>query len=71
MKVILLQNVPKLGQKGEVKSVSDGYASSFLIPRGLAKFASTGEVKKVENQKKKKKNNQKKKKKIILIYYHL
>jgi large subunit ribosomal protein L9 len=37
--------------------VSDGYPSSFLIPRGLAKFASTGEVKKVENQKKKKKEN--------------
>lgn len=58
MKVILLQNVPKVGQKGDIKKVSDGYANSFLIPRGLAKFASTSEIKKVENQRKKKKQKE-------------
>jgi large subunit ribosomal protein L9 len=55
MKVVLLQNVPKVGQKGDIKNVSDGHANSFLIPRGLAKFASPAEVKKIENQKKKQK----------------
>jgi len=36
MKVILLQEVKKIGKKGETVDVSDGYASNFLIPRGLA-----------------------------------
>lgn len=37
MKVILLQDVKKIGKKGETVNVSDGYGVNFLIPRGLAK----------------------------------
>lgn len=36
MKVILTQDVKKVGKKGETVEVSDGYGSNFLIPRGLA-----------------------------------
>ena len=39
MRVILLQDVNKLGKKHEVKNVSDGHARNFLIPKGLVKPA--------------------------------
>lgn len=44
MKVILLQNIPKVGSKNEVKEVSDGYARNFLFPRNLAKLATPSAV---------------------------
>lgn len=43
MKIILLKDVPQLAKKGEMKDVSDGYASNFLIPKGFAVVA-TGEI---------------------------
>jgi large subunit ribosomal protein L9 len=52
MKVILLKDVPKLGQVGDVKEVKNGYAQSMLIPRGLAEMATD---KKLDAAQKKKK----------------
>lgn len=40
MEVILLQDVKKVGKKGEVVKVSDGYAKNFLLARHLAVIAS-------------------------------
>lgn len=36
MQIILKENVPKLGNKGDLKDVAPGYARNHLIPRGLA-----------------------------------
>ncbi|MCT4618076.1 MAG: 50S ribosomal protein L9 [Marinisporobacter sp.] len=51
MKVILVKDVKGLGKKGEVVNASDGHARNFLIPRGLAKEATSGSVKVLEKQK--------------------
>jgi large subunit ribosomal protein L9 len=42
VKVILTKDVDKLGKSGEMKSVADGYATNFLIPRQLAVPAAGG-----------------------------
>jgi len=39
MKVILTENVKKLGFRGDLVETSDGYARNYLIPRGLAEEA--------------------------------
>ena len=44
MEIILLQDVEKLGHKGELANVSEGYARNFLFPRKLAEKATPGRV---------------------------
>jgi len=51
MKVILLHNVKKIGKQGEVVEVADGYANGFLLPKRLAKIATSDAVKQLENDK--------------------
>ena len=51
MKVILIQDVKKLGKTGEIKEVSDGYARNYLIPQGFAQEATTTRLKETEDQK--------------------
>jgi len=51
MKIILLSNIKGLGNKSDVKMVSDGYARNFLIPKNLAKPVSPKNLKELEAQK--------------------
>lgn len=51
MKVILQQNVSKLGQIGDVVKVKDGFARNFLFPKKIAVEASAANVKIVQAQK--------------------
>jgi large subunit ribosomal protein L9 len=44
VKVVLRADVTRLGNKGDVLDVSDGYARNYLVPRGLALAASPGVV---------------------------
>ncbi|MBE0429362.1 MAG: 50S ribosomal protein L9 [Thermoleophilia bacterium] len=50
MEVILLQDVDKLGEKGQVVSASDGYVRNFLLPRKLAEVASPGRIAEVRQR---------------------
>lgn len=44
MKVILKQDVDRLGDAGDIVDVADGYANNFLVPRNLAMQATRGAV---------------------------
>lgn len=50
MEIILLEDVPHLGNMGEVVRVKPGYGRNFLIPTGLATVASRGKKKEIEHQ---------------------
>lgn len=45
MKIVLRKDVEKLGEAGSVQNVSGGYARNFLIPQGMAVYATDGELK--------------------------
>ena len=52
MEVILRDHVEKLGKRGEIVKVSDGYARNYLLPRKLALPATEGNRKHVERERK-------------------
>ncbi len=51
MKVLLTQDVVKLGRIGEVVEVKPGYARNYLIPQGMATLATAGALKQADNLK--------------------
>lgn len=53
MKVILLQDVAKIGRRFEIKDVPDGYALNKLIPQRQAEPATPANVKRIEARSKK------------------
>tara|TARA_B100001996_G_C18256359_1_gene437330 strand:+ start:90 stop:548 length:459 start_codon:yes stop_codon:yes gene_type:complete len=63
MKVILLENIRKIGNIGEIIEVKRGYARNFLISKKKALFASKANIKEVEVIKEELNNKDKEKKK--------
>ncbi len=51
MEIILIENVEKLGQVGDVVKVKNGYARNYLLPRNLAMQATQGNIKRIEKEK--------------------
>jgi large subunit ribosomal protein L9 len=52
MKVILLSDIDRLGKRGEVVNVRDGFARNYLLPRKLALVADENNLRQLENIKK-------------------
>jgi large subunit ribosomal protein L9 len=50
MKIILLNDVPKIGSKNEVKDVASGYARNFLLRRGFARIATDAALLSLEKE---------------------
>src|SRR5262249_14296698 len=48
MKIILMDDVPSLGRRGDVRDVSDGYARNYLLPHKLALHATPANLKNLE-----------------------
>jgi large subunit ribosomal protein L9 len=51
MKILLCEDVKKLGWLGDVVEVSEGYARNFLLPQGLAKAATEDNIKAIAEAK--------------------
>ncbi len=50
MQVILIQDVEKIGQRGDIVDVSRGYVRNFLVPRGLAEMATPSKLEEVRRE---------------------
>ncbi|OHB65660.1 MAG: 50S ribosomal protein L9 [Planctomycetes bacterium RBG_13_60_9] len=51
MKVLLCEDIGKLGWLGDVVEVNEGYARNYLLPQGLAKVATDGNVRSIAKEK--------------------
>lgn len=49
MQAVLQKDVPKLGRRGDIVNVKNGYFRNFLYPRGMAVFADKGMIKIAES----------------------
>jgi len=48
MRIVLRDDVENLGKKGDLVDVADGYARNYLVPRGLALKATSGNQKQAD-----------------------
>ena len=51
MKVLLCDDIQKLGWLGDIVEVNEGYARNYLLPQGLAKVATEGNIRALAKEK--------------------
>ena len=51
MKVLLCEDINKLGWFGDIVEVNNGYARNYLLPQGLAKVATEGSIRSIAEEK--------------------
>jgi large subunit ribosomal protein L9 len=61
VKIILADDVDKLGHKGDIVTVADGYARNYLVPKGLAMVATKGAQKQADLMRKAREERERKK----------
>ncbi len=66
MEIILLKNLEKLGNEGDVVKVKDGYGRNYLIPKKLALPVTEKNLKKINQLKKDREKQQEKKKQSMV-----
>lgn len=52
MKIILREDIDKLGKAGDIKNIAPGYARNYLLPRNLVWLATDGNLRRWEEEKK-------------------
>jgi len=67
MKIILLKDIDKLGSKGDIVEVKDGYARNYLIPKGFALEATPYNLEVFEKKKRQEEIKYEKRKKEALV----
>ena len=51
MKVVLCEEIPSLGNRGEIVRVKAGYARNYLLPKGLAAVETPENIRRIEREK--------------------
>jgi large subunit ribosomal protein L9 len=51
MKVLLCEDIKKLGWLGDIVEVNEGYARNYLLPQGLARVATEGNIRSLAKEK--------------------
>src|SRR5262245_48402807 len=51
MKIVLREDVDKLGRRGDVVRVANGYGRNYLLPKKLAYEATEGNLKVIQHEK--------------------
>jgi large subunit ribosomal protein L9 len=62
MKVILAADIDKLGLKGDVVTVADGYARNYLVPKGLALMTTKGSLRQAEQMRRSREDRERRRK---------